>query len=412
MTFLFSNNTRMAMASIRANKMRSFLTMLGIIIGVASVIMMVSLGEGFRRQVVNTNQPGNDNLVLVRSGRIVTRDQDGKITNVNLLASFTSDTLTDKDYETLGNLPEVDKVVPLATVSGQPSNFDGHTYSDATIIASSSGLPSVLGQKIAYGNFFENEQTGRNTVVIGKRVAEQLFNENVPLGKLLRLRNQDFVVGGVFEEFQTNPLSPVTDLNKAVFISYNTARSLTSTYPSIYQLMLTPKEGVGPSQLASATRAQLLNNHGQQEDFTVLQNNEIDDVARGTVSAATSFVAAIAGISLLVGGIGIMNIMFVNVTERTREIGVRKSLGATNRQIYSQFLIEAAVISIVGGIAGILVATTGNLLLRITSDLQPAVTWEIVAIAVGASAVVGIIFGTAPAVKAARKDPIESLRYE
>lgn len=412
MTSLLTTNARMAISSIRTNKMRSFLTMLGIIIGVSSVIMMVSLGEGIRRQVVDTNQGGNQRLITVRSGKIANRDQAGRITDVDFLASFSTNTLTDRDYSTLRELPEAKAVAPLSTVSGLPSNFEGNTYTDATIIATNSSLPEMLGQKITYGTFFGDETSGRNVVVIGKRVAEQLFHENVPLGKLLRLRNQDFVVAGVFDEFKTNPLSSVTDLNKAVFISYNTARSLTSSYPAIYQLMILPKDEVEPSALAAAAHNKLLENHGQQEDFTVLKASETEIIARNTVSMATAFVAGIAAISLVVGGIGIMNIMFVSVTERTREIGVRKSLGATNRQIYSQFLIEAAVLSLVGGIVGVLVALLGNVLLRVTGDLQPAVTWQIILLAVGVSAMVGIIFGTVPAVKASRKDPIESLRYE
>ncbi len=410
--FLFSTNARMALQSIRNNKMRSFLTMLGIIIGVSSVIMTVSLGEGIRRQVVTTNQANNENLITVRSGRIATRDAGGRITDVNYLATFGPGSLTHKDYESLQKLPEAKIVVPLATISGVPSDFDKETYKDATIIASSTDLPQALSQRVQYGSFFDDSSTGRNIAVVGRRVAEELFEENVPLGKLITIRDQDFIVGGVFDEFKTNPLSAITDLNKAVFISYPTAAALTGENPEIYQFMLSPEKDITPQELAQATTNQLLNNHGQQEDFTVLKANETELVARNTVSLATTFVAAIAGISLLVGGIGIMNIMFVNVTERTREIGVRKSLGATNRQIYSQFLIEAAVISLVGGIIGVAIALLGNILLRVTGDLEPAVTWQIIAVAVSVSAVIGIVFGTIPAVKAARKDPIESLRYE
>ena len=200
-------------------------------------------------------------------------------------------------------------------------------------------MPTLLDQEIKFGSFFEDGGNGRNAVVIGKRVAEELFKENVPLGKLITIRGQDFVVGGVFDEFSTNPLNAVTDLNKAIFISYPVAKTLTGNSPAIYQIMMLPAEDTSPEQLVSVTRTTLLNNHGQQEDFTVLKAAETEVVARSTVSIATAFIAGIAGISLLVGGIGIMNIMFVAVTERTREIGVRKSLGATNRQIYSQFLI-------------------------------------------------------------------------
>lgn len=409
---LFGDHTRMALNSIRANKTRSLLTMIGIIIGVSSVILTVALGEGIRRQIVDSSQAANEQLITVQSGSIATRDEQGAITNVNYLAALGSNTLTEADYESLTKLPELSAVVPLSTISGLPSNFDQHTYKEATIVATNSALPQVLDKKIQYGSFFDDKSSGRNSVVIGQRVAEELFGENVPLGKLLTIRGQDFVVGGIFEEFRTNPLSAVTDLNKAVFISYPTAKILTSNTPSIYQILALPAEGVAPGHAAAVAREQLLKNHGSQEDFTVLLASETDQVARYSVSIASSFIAGIAAISLFVGGIGIMNIMFVSVTERTREIGVRKSLGATNRQISNQFLTEATVLSLVGGIIGIGIALTGTIIVRLFTDLEPAITLEIVVLAVGVSAAVGIVFGTVPAVKAARKDPIESLRYE
>lgn len=411
-TLLFGDHTRMALSSIRSNKTRSLLTMIGVIIGVSSVIMTVALGEGIRRQIVNSSQANNEQLITVQSGAIATRDKNGTITGVNYLAALGSNTLTEADYTSLTKLPELASVVPLSTISGLPSNFDDETYEEATIVATTSALPAVLEQEIQYGSFFDDESSGRNSVVIGPRVAEELFGENVPLGKLITIRGQDFVVGGIFDEFKTNPLSAVTDLNKAVFISYSTAKSLTSNTPSLYQIIALPKDGVAPKQAAAVMQEQMLKNHGSQQDFTVLLASETDQVARYSVSVASSFIAGIAAISLLVGGIGIMNIMFVSVTERTREIGVRKSLGATNRQIYSQFLTEAAVLSIVGGIIGIGLSVLGTIIVRLLSELEPTITWQIVALAVGVSAGVGILFGTVPAVKAARKDPIESLRYE
>ena len=410
MTSLLKNNTRMALESLASNKLRSILTMFGVIIGVASVIMTVSLGEGIRRQVADTNQDGNDRLITVRSGRIASHNSAGDLTNINYLATIGSNTLTEKDYEALQKLPDAKTVVPLATISGKATNYDKQDYPEAVIIASTPDLPEVLGQKVIYGSFFE--ESGRNVAVIGKRVAEELFNENVPLGKLINIRGQGLIVGGVFDEFKTNPLSSVTDLNKAIFIPFPTAKTLAGGSPNIYQFMILPKDTVSPEALAASINTQMLLSHGGQEDFTVLKASETDMIARGTVSVATAFVTGIAAISLVVGGIGIMNIMFVNVTERTREIGVRKSLGATNRQIYSQFLIEATVMSIVGGIIGVMIALLGNIMFRIATDLQPSVTWQIIVVAVGVSAIVGIIFGTVPAVKAARKDPIESLRYE
>jgi putative ABC transport system permease protein len=411
MTSLLTINTRMAVESIRANKSRSLLTILGIVVGVASVILTISLGEGVRRQVAETNQSENSQLTVIRSGKIAERTQDGTIQNINYLAGLGINTLTHQDYESIKQLPGTSAVVPLATVSGSVANFEKETYQQAVVLATTSQLPIILDQQIAYGDFFD-DTTSRNVAIIGKRVAEELYQENVPLGKLITIRGQDFIVGGVFDEFQRNPFSQVTDLNKAVFIAYPVAQALLKDNPNIYQITVVADKTADPQVLTTALNEQLLKNHGGQEDFSVLSASEVEQIAKGTIAVATSFVAGIATISLIVGGIGIMNIMFVSVTERTREIGVRKSLGATNRQIYSQFLIEATALSVVGGIFGIIAALSLSLLIRITTDLQPAITWQTVVLAVLVSAIVGIVFGTVPAIKAARKDPIESLRYE
>ena len=167
-----------------------------------------------------------------------------------------------------------------------------------------------------------------------------------------------------------------------------------------------------PKEASSDINSTLTGLHGGQADFAVLTQTETLELTNRTLAVGTSFVAGIAAISLIVGGIGIMNIMFVGVTERTREIGVRKSLGATNRQIYSQFLTESTIISLVGGILGVAVGLLTNFLLAIFTPLVPVATLQIIILAVFVACAVGIIFGTAPAVKAARKDPIQSLRYE
>ncbi len=411
MTLLLTRNARMALQSIRVNKTRSFLTMLGIIIGVASVITAVSLGEGLRRQVANNIKTTGENLITIRPGKLVDRKPDGSIERVNYLAAISANSLTEQDVHVASKTPDVTAAVPLSIISALPTTKEGRTH-ESIVVGTTPDFPETIKQKVSYGSFFSPSQSSRHVAIIGKTVAEQLFQQNVPIGQIMVLRGQEFVVTGVFDTFDSNIITNGNDLNNAVFIPYAIARTIAENNHNIYQILVKPADAGVTDQIAKEITQKLTENHGGQIDFTVLTQDETLALAGRTVSLATSFIAGIAAISLIVGGIGIMNIMFVSVTERTREIGVRKSLGATNRQIYSQFLIESSVVSLVGGILGVITALAANFILRVTTNLHPEATLPIIGIAVLVAAAIGIVFGTAPAIKAARKDPIESLRYE
>lgn len=409
MTSLTGRNVRMALQSIRRTKTRSLLTMLGIIIGVASVIIAVSLGEGIRQQIANNLKTSGKDIISIRPGRLVTRDKKGTIQNVNYAGVVSTSTLTDQDVQRLVKLPSVSAVVPLSTISALASDQKGRVF-DGPVIGTTAEFATMSGQRVAYGGFFDADHDTRSVAIIGKTVAEQLFQENVPIGQNLSLRGHDFIVQGVFDSFSANAYSNGTDFNRAIFIPYATAKSISGNTASIYQILARPNGN--PTKAAQDITAELTTSHGDQQNFTVLTQAETLQIAGQTLTSLTAFIAGIAAISLIVGGIGIMNIMFVSVTERTREIGVRKSLGATNRQIYGQFLVEATILSLVGGIIGVAIAMFANYMFRIFTTLAPVATLPIIAVAVIVSSGVGILFGTIPAIKAARKDPIQSLRYE
>lgn len=404
------NNIRMAMNSISAYKWRSFLTMLGIIISVVSIVTIVSLGEGVKHQLsAQITRTGKD-LITVRGGTIVDRNEKGEITGVNLLNLFAGNNLNETDYQVVNGVPNMQLVAPFASISGAPATDDGVRANNISTVATTSKAADALSQDVQYGGFFSDSDTDSATAVIGKQVAEQLFKEDAPIGKSFQLRGQRVVVQGVFKKFAATPLTPGIDYNNTIFVPYTFGQRLTGATLQPYQILVRPNADVSSAQAANDISNALKQAHGGQTDFTVLQADDNLALASTALSLITNVVAAIAAVSLIVGGIGIMNIMLVSVSERTHEIGVRKAVGATNKQILRQFLTEAVVLSTTGGIIGILFAILANYLLRVFTNLQPVITLPIVSVAVLVAIIVGSVFGVAPALQAARKDPIEALR--
>ena len=407
---LVTGNFKIAMDSITSSKWRSFLTMLGIIIGVLSVVTIVSIGEGVKKQISDQIDHLGPDLITIRPGKTVTRDASGKITGVNYLTTFSGgNALNEGDLTTVRQSPGVASAVPMSFVTATPK-VDNREFTNGFIFGTTEGLPEALNQKIAYGAFFGPDDSSKNVAVIGRHVAEQLFQETVPIGRSMQIRGQNFVVLGVFDEFQTSSLTPTTDYNSAIFIPYGVGKKLTNGQAGIQQILAKPSDPKQTIAAVQSIQTALQNSHAGQDDFTILKQEDNLAIANNILNLLTGLISGIAAISLIVGGIGIMNIMLVSVTERTREIGVRKAVGATSHQILSQFVIESAMISLVGGFVGVALSLLTNLVLRITTDLQPVITLPIMGVAVLVSLIVGVIFGAAPALKAARKDPIEALR--
>ncbi len=406
-----STNIKMALSSMRSSRWRSLLTMLGIVIGIVSVVTTVSLGHGVKQRVVNQINLSGQDLITVRPGRMVHRDKGGTITDVNILSNFTLGSLSDSDLNTINSVDGIGETAPFAYITGI-ANAENRDYTDGPIIATTDNASELLNQKVLHGSFFTGSDSARNVAVIGKRVAEKLFQENIPIGRTFTIRGQTFAVEGVFDDFSTGPLSLNTDYNYAIFIPYNAGKQLTASQQQIYQILIKPDTGTSTQAAIKSVTDSLTKAHVGQTDFTVLTQAESLELANRALNIGTGFIAAIATISLIVGGIGIMNIMLVSVTERTREIGVRKAIGANNRQILNQFLTEAVVLSSVGGVISVILSILINYLLRIFTNLTPVITPMIMVTAVGVAIIIGIIFGITPAIRAARKEPIDALRYE
>lgn len=408
---MLSGNYKTALSRVRSAKWQSLLTMFGIIIGIVSVITTVSLGEGIKRQVLQqANRLGND-LITVRPGKILSRDKNGAITKVNpaLAYGFGTGSLSEQDIAVLHRQKGLKHVSPVSLLSSGPG-LDGSQYNEGFTLGTDASFPEVVEQEVEFGNYFTPGEENRQVAVIGKRVAEDLFQENIPIGRTLTIRGQEFIVRGIFKEFGSTTLGQGVDLNKAVFVPRTALNNVAKDATQLVQILVRPEDPKQTAQVMTQVNNALTASHGGQQDITVLRQDENLLVANDMLRLLTTFVTSIAAISLLVGGIGIMNIMLVSVSERTHEIGIRKAIGATNRQIRNQFMAEAVVLSFVGGIVGVVLSYLVNFILRIYTNFQPVITLPVIFAAVGVSLLVGITFGTIPAIKAARKDPIEALR--
>jgi putative ABC transport system permease protein len=408
---MFGNNVKLALHAIRTARWRSILTMFGIIIGVVSVVTTVSLGQGVKTQISKQiNALGHD-VITIRPGQAINRDSQGAITSINFISGLGNNTFTDDDLKTIQTTTNVNEVVPMTIINGTVTK-DNDTFKQGVTIATTSGFPEIVKQNIEYGEFFHPGDEDKNVAVIGQRVAHDLFKENVPIGKTFTFRHQDFIVRGVFENFSSNPLIPGVDFNSAIFIPSITGKTLTNNSAQIFQVYVKPNNAPQTDTVLKDLRKNLQTAHGGEDDFTILTQVETLNNTSSVLNLLTSLVAGIAAISLFVGGIGIMNIMLVSVSERMHEIGIRKAIGATNQQILREFLIEAMVLSLFGGFIGSILSLFLNVLIRIFTNLQPVITWQILVVANIVSLLVGVVFGVAPAIKAARKDPIQALRNE
>jgi putative ABC transport system permease protein len=402
---MWNGNFKTSLASLRESRWRTTFTMLGIIIGISSVVTVVSLGEGLKQQITGQINQISPNVLTVRPGRLA---------NTGSLASLYSflapSTLTPSDVASLRGLPSVANAAPVEFLSSSVKDDDAQ-LDNVFVAGTSSNLPHILNQQLKYGGFFSDDDQEQNFAVIGSDIAGNLFSEFNPVGETLHVDGQEFVVRGVFGKSTGSLLSlSQADLNSSVFIPTKAAEQLTKGRTNILQVFVQTKPGADIDKTVTQVNQKLTKDHGGAQDFTVLKHNQLLGVSSKLVNTATNFISAIAAISLLVGGIGIMNILLVSVTERTREIGIRKAIGATNRQILNQFLAEGLLLSIGGGIIGIAVSYLINLLLRLYSGWKPIISLPVLLLAVGVSVAAGVIFSLAPALQAARKDPIDALR--
>lgn len=404
---MFAENIRIAIASLKATRTRTVLTTLGVLIGVGSIALVWAIGEGAKRAInEQIGQVGGD-YITVRPGKL-DRANDGVITGYDFNAAVGTTTLTERDLKTIEDIEGVEAAAPVMLITGSIKT-ENKRPTGTTLIATSPDFNETQALKPHAGQFIETT-TDRETTVIGYDLSLELFGTDDALGRQITLRGEPFTVIGVLKKVEQPINIGGFNYNRSAFVSLDAGKAFNHGIPQIQQIIVHLKDQRQAAPVASNIHGALLKNHGGEEDFAVIRANEATQITDGVFRTLIGITSAIASISLVVGGIGIMNIMLVSVTERTREIGIRKAIGATNRQILSQFLIEAIVISVVGGILGLMTAALIALLASPFISFTPVVTPLIIAVSLSVAIVVGVVFGLFPAVKAARKDPITALR--
>jgi putative ABC transport system permease protein len=398
---------RVALRALARNKLRTVLTMLGIIIGVGAVICTVAIGQGASEQVEQQIASLGTNVIMVFAGSVNT----GGVR----MGNGATKSLTDDDAEAvLQHVQGVTMVSPMVFSSVQAVNGNENWLTRAN--GSSQDFPQIRNWPVVTGSFFSQRDVDMATdvCVLGKTVVTQLFADQDPVGQMIRIQNLPFRVLGVLQEKGQNPNGQ--DQDDIVLMPYTTVQKKISGISWI-QMMMVATAGQNQNLSVQSGIASLLRQRhhlrtGEDDDFIIRNPSEMARTAEATANTMTLLLGTVGAVSLVVGGIGIMNIMLVSVTERTREIGVRMAVGATEANVQWQFLSEALVLSSLGGIIGIIVGMLASALISNSLGWPTLVSKLSIVVAVVFSALVGISFGFYPALKAARLNPIEALRYE
>ena len=403
---MYKESFLMAWASLIANKMRSILTMLGIIIGVAAVIALVSIGNGVKQDIQNSISSLGSNLLMVMPGAPRTpgvRPSQGSMKSLKV-----------SDYQAISKLDGVKAASPY-TANSYVTIYQSKNWT-TTVSGVSSNFQDVNNWTMAEGRFIssKNVENRERVAVVGQTVVKNLFAGEDPVGKEIRVKNIPFRVIGVLNSKGNGTMG--NDQDDVIFIPYTTAMERVEGVDYLRMVYVVASDDNGIDRLQSDIENLMRVRHSIKDtnldDFNIQNMKSIMETMEQTTGTLTLFLGAVAAISLVVGGIGIMNIMLVSVTERTREIGIRKALGATYFVIVTQFLIEAVVISLMGGLIGIALGIGASKLIGLASGMSTVISVPTIVLSFAFSMAIGLVFGIYPARKAAKLNPIDALHYE
>lgn len=397
----------MAFTALRGNKMRSLLTMLGIIIGVAAVIAMVSIGMGVRSNVQSSIASLGSNMLIVSPGSANRGGPRG--------AAGSMQTLKYDDAEAIKKkIQHIDYASPL--VSSNYQVVYGNQNWNTTVQGVTPEYMAIKSLVVSSGSFITQENMNKRdrVCVVGTTVVSNLFGNTNPVGQNIRVNNQPFKIIGVLESKGQSSMGQ--DQDDVVIVPMTTAQERIMAITYVQSINVQVSEAQYIEEVQADIETLLRQRHkitgGKEDDFHVRNLTSLMETMNQTTTMITLLLGSVAGISLIVGGIGIMNIMMVSVTERTREIGIRKALGATFNNIMMQFLIESVVIGVIGGIIGIFVGCSLSYLISSLGEFTTVITAMPIVVSFTFSVGIGLVFGILPARKAAKLDPIEALRYE